>query len=177
MKMPIPDDWDGFSVCDYAVRWPDSNIWRIILRGLLTNPALADFWDPNTGDVAQVLEDFEPIVNYVLNSLECGDMNIPIGSGMEFFGSVLPDKFLWQDGSKVTVEAIPSCMPSSETPTRVVHLFLGKNFICLAVKGGLLWAWIQVRRNLIFLAKPGVKKRTRSRLMKCQSTHTFSNGW
>ncbi len=53
---------------------------------------------------------------------------------------------------------IPSCMPSSETPTRVVHLFLGKNFICLAVKGGLLWAWIQVRRNLIFLAKPGVKK-------------------
>lgn len=105
--MPIPDDWDGFSVCDYAVRWPDSNIWRIILRGLLTNPALADFWDPNTGDVAQVLEDFEPIVNYVLNSLECGDMNIPIGSGMEFFGSVLPDKFLWQDGSKVTVEAYP----------------------------------------------------------------------
>lgn len=107
MKMPIPSDWDGFSVCNYEVQWPDSPIWRIILRGLLTNPSLVDFWDAATGNVAQVLRDFEPFLNFTLNELECNAMSIPVGTIWEFAGSTLPDKFLWADGSKVLVADYP----------------------------------------------------------------------
>lgn len=107
MKMPIPQDWDGESTCDFAIRWPDSNYWRIILRGLLTSPSLADFWDANTGNVAQLLEDFQPISDYALDSLECGSMQMPIGTILEFAGLTLPDKFLWADGSLVAIADEP----------------------------------------------------------------------
>lgn len=118
MKMPVPADWDGSSTCDFKVTWPDSAIWRIILRGLLTNPSLAEFWDSSTGDVQQTLEDFQPIMLAALDGLECGDMNIPIGSIMLFAGGVLPDNWLMCDGSKVTVAAYPA-----------LYAVVGENFI------------------------------------------------
>ncbi|MCK6627829.1 MAG: tail fiber protein [Anaerolineae bacterium] len=107
MKMPIPGDWDGVSECTYEVRWPDSTLWRIILRGLLSSPSLVDFWDQNTGNVAQVLVDFEPFLNFALSNLECGAMSVPVGTVLEFAGSTLPDKFLWADGSLVAIADEP----------------------------------------------------------------------
>lgn len=107
MKMPVPSDWDGESTCDFQVTWPDSAIWRFILRGLLTNPGLSEFWDASTGDVQQVILDFQPIMTDALNNLECGAMQIPIGTVLEFAGSTLPDKFLWADGSLVAIGDYP----------------------------------------------------------------------
>lgn len=103
MKMPIPADWDGSSTCDFLVTWPNSAIWRFILRGLLTNPGLTEFWDQSTGDVTQLIADFQPIMTSALDNLECGSMQIPIGTILEFAGSTLPDKFLWADGSLIAI--------------------------------------------------------------------------
>lgn len=103
MKMPIPSDWDGLSTCDYRIVWPDSPIWRFILRGLMTNPGLIEFWDGSTGDVEQVLQDFRPIMEKGLDSLGCNDMNVPIGAILHFAGATLPANFLWADGSPVPI--------------------------------------------------------------------------
>lgn len=73
MKMPVPNDWDGVSTCSYTVLWPTGTLWRIILRGLITNPSLKAFWDPNTGDVDQTLADLEPISTFNIDNLECGE--------------------------------------------------------------------------------------------------------
>jgi len=107
MKMPVPSDWDGVSTCDFRVTWPDSSIWRIILRGLLTNPSLAEFWDSSTGDVEQTLADFQTITLAALDGLECGDMNIPIGSIVQFGGSTAPTNWLLCNGQKITVADYP----------------------------------------------------------------------
>lgn len=98
MKMPIPSDWDGQSTCDYKVTWPNSDTWRRILRGLLTQPDISDFWDETTGDLDNLLVKFDPVMISALDGLECGDMNIPIGSIFLFAGGVLPDNWLMCDG-------------------------------------------------------------------------------
>jgi len=54
MKLPIPDDWDGTTYCDYAVCWPDSEKWRGILRGFITLPQRGWTWDERTGSVLDV---------------------------------------------------------------------------------------------------------------------------
>ncbi len=98
MKMPIPDDWGGESFCDYSIRWPDSSSWRIILRGLLSNPSLVAFWDERTGDVTEVIDSFSQFLDGILDNLECGDMTIPIGSIFPYAGGNEPDGWLICDG-------------------------------------------------------------------------------
>ena len=51
MKFPIPNDWDGESWCRWAVCWPDSELWRGFLRGLLTLPQRGRTWDERSGSI------------------------------------------------------------------------------------------------------------------------------
>lgn len=69
MKHSIPDDWDG-TFCRFAICWPDSTLWRALLRGLVTEPARGFFWDEETGWVKDVLADFRQTVDHNLD-LEC----------------------------------------------------------------------------------------------------------
>lgn len=101
MKMPIPNDWDGVSFCDYVVRWPNSTLWRIILRGVCSNPSIAAFWDERTGDVPEVIEQFEEALNYLVDELRCETMiSVPIGSYFPFAGATAPENFLLCDGEE-----------------------------------------------------------------------------
>lgn len=70
MKMPIPDDWDGISFCRYAVCWPDSTLWKGILRGLITEPARGFFWDEYTGSINDTLASFRQTLNHNLDLKE-----------------------------------------------------------------------------------------------------------
>jgi len=70
MKMPIPADWDGQSFCRYAICWPDSPLWKIILRGLVTEPTRGFFWDEKTGSIIGVLSGIRQTMDYNLD-LEC----------------------------------------------------------------------------------------------------------
>lgn len=56
MKFPIPQDWDGVSWCRWAVCWPDSELWRGFLRGLLTLPQRGRTWDERTGSILDIQE-------------------------------------------------------------------------------------------------------------------------
>lgn len=83
MKMPIPTDWDGQSFCRFAVCWPDSPLWRIILRGLLTEPTRGYFWDERTGSIIGVLADIRQTMDYNIKLQEvvmaCGDTGLSEG--------------------------------------------------------------------------------------------------
>lgn len=48
---PIPSDWDENSWCNYIVCWPDSQLWRGLLLGLVTSPMRGRFWDGKTGTI------------------------------------------------------------------------------------------------------------------------------
>ena len=37
-----------------SICWPDSLLWRVLLRGLVTEPARGFFWDERTGWVKDV---------------------------------------------------------------------------------------------------------------------------
>lgn len=50
MRMPIPNDWTG-EYCKFSICWPNSEKWRGILRGLITEAARGFFWDERTGSV------------------------------------------------------------------------------------------------------------------------------
>jgi len=80
MKMLIPPDWDGQSFCRYAVCWPDSPLWKIILRGLVSEPARGFFWDERTGTVTEVLAGFRQTLDENLHLPEvimaCGDTGL-----------------------------------------------------------------------------------------------------
>lgn len=54
MKLPIPQDWDGTSWCQWAVCWPDSEQWTAILRGFITLPQRGWTWDEKTGVILDV---------------------------------------------------------------------------------------------------------------------------
>lgn len=54
MKFPIPSDWDGETWCRWSVCWPDSELWRGFLRGLLTLPARGRTWDERTGSILDI---------------------------------------------------------------------------------------------------------------------------
>ncbi len=75
--MPIPDDWDGLSFCRFAICWPDSPLWRVVLRGLVSEPARGFFWDERTGRVTDVLAGFRQTLDYNLELWEvimaCGE--------------------------------------------------------------------------------------------------------
>ena len=80
MKMPIPDDWDGVSFCRYAICWPDSPLWKIVLRGLVTEPTRGYFWDERTGSIIGVLAQIRQTMDYNIRLEEvimaCGDQGI-----------------------------------------------------------------------------------------------------
>lgn len=107
MKMPIPWDWNGQDFCDFVVHWPNSNVWRIVLRGLLSNPGLEKFWDATTGDVEQVLELFLPALEQNLDELECLTMTIPVGTIWQFAGDTAPQNWMICDGSEISRSAYP----------------------------------------------------------------------
>ena len=69
MKHAIPDDWDG-TFCRFAICWPDSVLWRALLRGLVTEPARGFFWDEKTGSIKNILAEFRQTVDQNLD-LEC----------------------------------------------------------------------------------------------------------
>lgn len=66
MKHAIPTDWDGQTFCRFAICWPDSPLWRALLRGLVTEPARGFFWDEKTGYIKGVLADFRQTMDYNL---------------------------------------------------------------------------------------------------------------
>lgn len=55
MRFPIPGDWDGQSWCRWAICWPDSELWRGFLRGLLTLPQRGWTWDEKSGNLLDVI--------------------------------------------------------------------------------------------------------------------------
>lgn len=64
MKHAIPTDWDGETFCRFAICWPDSPLWRALLRGLVTEPARGYFWDERTGQIKPVLQLFRQTMDY-----------------------------------------------------------------------------------------------------------------
>lgn len=50
-KTPIPDDWDGSSWCEWAICWPDSELYEGLLRGLITSLTRGRYWDEETGEI------------------------------------------------------------------------------------------------------------------------------
>lgn len=50
-RITIPDDWTEGEWSCVVVRWPDSPMWRAILRGFLSTPAVGRYWDEETGSV------------------------------------------------------------------------------------------------------------------------------
>lgn len=99
MRMPIPNDWDGQTFCNYVVKWPDSPLWRIILRGVCSNPNLENFWDERTGDVQQTIADFEEALEYLIDELRCESMNgLPLGTILGWVTHTPPDGFLICNG-------------------------------------------------------------------------------
>jgi len=80
MKHAIPSDWDGQTFCRFAICWPDSPLWRALLRGLVTEPARGYFWDEKTGWIKDVLADFRQTLDHNLELPEvfmaCNDQNI-----------------------------------------------------------------------------------------------------
>lgn len=107
MKMPVPNDWDGSTFCNYLVKWPQSTLWRIILRGLLSNPSLEAFWDATTGDVSQLIEDFQPALDTNLDELGCTNMNIPVGTIWLFAGQDMPDGWILCLGQTLNRDEAP----------------------------------------------------------------------
>lgn len=79
MRMPIPDDWSG-EYCKYAICWPKSQKWEIILRGLATEATRGFFWDERTGSVLDVLAVVRETMDYNLQLKEvivaCGDTGL-----------------------------------------------------------------------------------------------------
>ena len=97
MRMPIPDDWDSESVCHYVVEWPDSPQWLAILKGELYSPSRENYWDKSTGDVAAVVEAFEPTTDFNLDKLECNNMTY-VGMIVLWPGTAFPDGWIECDG-------------------------------------------------------------------------------
>lgn len=80
MNFPIPGDWDGESWCKWAVCWPDSELWRGFLRGLLSLPARGWTWDASTGDLMAAIETGKEIraanLPLVGSLMSCNDENL-----------------------------------------------------------------------------------------------------
>jgi len=106
IKMPIPDDWDGSTGCWVRVWWPNSTLWLALLRGLITNPNYPQFWDERTGDVDQVVSDFEPFEASGLDETECIDMFTP-GFILMYAGSGAPSGWMVCDGSAISRADFP----------------------------------------------------------------------
>jgi len=66
----VPDDWSEGYV-ELCVKWPASEQWQAILRGLLTSPNDAEFWDKFTGDVDDPKIAILPTFNQNLHLEEC----------------------------------------------------------------------------------------------------------
>jgi len=49
--VPIPSDWDGVSWRCVEIRFPDSEAWRQILLGLITQPTRGRFWERSSGNI------------------------------------------------------------------------------------------------------------------------------
>lgn len=82
MNFPIPGDWDGESWCKWAVCWPDSELWRGFLRGLISLPARGWTWDASTGDLMSAIETGKEIraanLPLVGSLMSCNDENLAI---------------------------------------------------------------------------------------------------
>lgn len=80
MKMPIPQDWDGETYCRFSICWPNSTLWRAILRGQVSEPGRGFFWDERTGIVIDVLADFRCTYGHNLDLweviMDCNDNGI-----------------------------------------------------------------------------------------------------
>lgn len=82
MKHAIPTDWDRETFCRFSICWPDSPLWRALLRGLVTEPARGFFWDEKTGSIRGVLADFRQTLDHNIELWEvimaCNDQGIAI---------------------------------------------------------------------------------------------------
>lgn len=80
MQLPIPDDWDGLTVCRWAVCWPDSPKWKAVLQGLIESPNQGRLWDFSTGSFLGLRGQFRPIYdsNFDLEEciMSCGDSGL-----------------------------------------------------------------------------------------------------
>lgn len=55
MGANVPDDWDGISYRCYRVTYPDSEKYRALLLGQISEPDTSSFWEPGSGDVDQAV--------------------------------------------------------------------------------------------------------------------------
>ena len=93
----IPDDWtSGYT--ELCVKWPDSPDWLAVLRGQLTAPNEAEFWDKFTGDVDDPKTAIYPTFDQNLHLEEC--MIIPSGTILPYGGDDAPAGFFLCDGTE-----------------------------------------------------------------------------
>jgi len=80
MSSPIPDDWDGQTLRCYRVWFPDSEKYRSVLLGQITEPDDPEFWDEADGDTdvpARAIFQSSLLTLADFDTMECGEM-IPI---------------------------------------------------------------------------------------------------
>jgi hypothetical protein len=65
----IPNDWTG-DYCFYSVRWPKSEQWLSVLRGVLTIAAEGRFWNGETGIIIDAQAIIRATYDYNLRNLE-----------------------------------------------------------------------------------------------------------
>ncbi len=72
----IPDDWDGSTFECNKIQWPASPKWQAILLGQITEPAWANYWDPDTGDVEEAQEGVEDAFDLTIPDIYSEDCNV-----------------------------------------------------------------------------------------------------
>lgn len=82
-KMPIPG-LDNLNIKTYAVCWYDSDAWEAILAGFVSTVVVPDFWDDTTGDLDNVLEAADVLMDandgLALREVDMGCLQILTGS-------------------------------------------------------------------------------------------------
>lgn len=77
MKLPIPQDWDGETWQCIEIQWPDSDTWRAILLGALSQYILGRLWDERTGTITDIQQVGWAIWNKNSPLNACGGETIP----------------------------------------------------------------------------------------------------
>lgn len=77
----IPRDWLG-EYCCYSVQWPNSPMWKAVLRNVLIIPSRGRYWEEDTGVITEAQEVIKATFDYNTDLKEsimsCGDEGFAI---------------------------------------------------------------------------------------------------